>query len=278
VQASAAYDETIAQTMVKLSGTAYCSGTIGQGVENWSCKTCQELPYVTATVVYDKQRKVTGCVGYCADTNSIIIAFSGTDPLSIKNWIADLSLLMCDYTPPTGSSNSCEGCKVHQGFYEGYLSVQEQVHAALDKYLALYPTAQLQFTGHSLGAALTAHAALDVFLTYGIVPTDLYNYGSPRMGNDAFAVFFNQTLTGSATQQRVVHHKDPVPHLLLESLGYRHSPWEVFYNEKNTEFQICDGSGEDPSCSDQYLLDVNILDHLNYLKFSFTDNYLHCKL
>ena len=30
-------------------------------------------------------------------------------------------------------------------------------------------------------------------------------------------------------------------------------------------FRICDGSGEDPNCSDSQTLDLSVYDHLHYL-------------
>lgn len=76
---------------------------------------------------------------------------------------------------------------------------------------------------------------------------------------------------------RLTHHKDPVPHLPSEIDFYEHTMTEVFYNEKQTEYTICK-SQEDKNCSDQYLFDLNVSDHLNYINFDFTANYLTCKL
>ena len=40
---------------------------------------------------------------------------------------------------------------------------------------------------------------------------------------------------------------------------------QIFYDEKQDSYKICDGSGEDKRCSDKYLLDLDVADHLNYL-------------
>lgn len=79
------------------------------------------------------------------DANEIIVSFSGTNPLSIRNWIDDLDAFQTSY--PLCSS----GCKVHKGFYNTYLSVQEQVLTLLKKYVSANPTAKISVTGHSLG-------------------------------------------------------------------------------------------------------------------------------
>ena len=77
---------------------------------------------------------------------------------------------------------------------------------------------------------------------------------------------------------RLTHYRDPVPHLApLGLFDYRHTSTEVFYNEANTHYKVCDGSGEDPRCSDQ-ILDVLLTDHWHYANFSFLTGYLSCKL
>ena len=53
---------------------------------------------------------------------------------------------------------------------------------------------------------------------------------------------------------------------------------QVYYNKANTEFVACDGGGEDPSCADQWAVALDVADHLSYLNFDFTANYLACKL
>ena len=40
---------------------------------------------------------------------------------------------------------------------------------------------------------------------------------------------------------------------------------QVWYNEASSSYQVCDGSGEDPNCSDSLLLPDSISDHLTYL-------------
>ena len=70
-----------------------------------------------------------------------------------------------------------------------------------------------------------------------------------KVGNEAFADF---SVSHGVPIYRVVHHKDPVPHLPFESWGYHHPPTEVFFDADQTSFVVCDDSGEDETCSDQY--------------------------
>ena len=70
-----------------------------------------------------------------------------------------------------------------------------------------FPSYQVKTTGHSLGAALAHHAAL-ALIKEGM-QVSMINFGQPRVGDKAFAVFSQKTMTD---QWRVVHHKDIVPH------------------------------------------------------------------
>ena len=97
------------------------------------------------------------------------------------------------------------------------------------------------------------------------------------MGNSRFAAYVEGRL--GFQLWRLTHNRDPIPHLApLGVLDYRHAATEVFYNEANTKFAVCNGSGEDPACSDQYDLDVELTDHWFYANFSFLTGYLACKL
>jgi len=54
-----------------------------------------------------------------------------------------------------------------------------------------YPNASLGVTGHSLGAGLATLAAVDILLVAGKQIDYLYNFGSPRVGNEAFATYYD---------------------------------------------------------------------------------------
>ena len=54
----------------------------------------------------------------------------------------------------------------------------------------MYHLFYLRVTGHSLGAALATHAAAHL-LVNKVKVTELYTYGSPRVGDPNFSVWFN---------------------------------------------------------------------------------------
>lgn len=71
------------------------------------------------------------------------------------------------------------------------------------------------------------------------VPVHVIDFGQPRVGNPAFASSFNSL----ANEWRVTHWNDIVVHLPPEALGFHHTATEFFYNEANTSWKQCDGSG-----------------------------------
>lgn len=288
------YSLDLSTYLVDFAGAAYCGGDLGRGVENWSCDACKKHPEVhNVTVISDDETGTTGYVALAYPTNftrepSIYVVFAGTDPLKIQTWIDDLQ-----YTQVPYQSKGCDKCEIDKGFLKAYTSVAEWVRGNITKYWHMIPdisVRRLFFVGHSLGAAITSLAALDVMKMFEdneLLPQlaatlEVYTYGEPRVGDEHFARFTNKTLN---SHYRQVHHYDPVPHLppedkipIIDPYRYRHPAREIFYKHKPKDYTICNGSGEDPKCSDQYIADLNVFDHLNYMNFDFIGNYLSCKL
>ena len=108
---------------------------------------------------------------------------------------------------------------------------------------------------------------------------ELYTLGSPRVGDPKYTVWFNEIYGKDHFKARITHRRDPVPHLPLESWGFLHLNTEIFYKGTKKEgAHICnDASGEDKKCSDQYLADVDVLDHLTYFDIDYTGIILACQ-
>uniref|UniRef100_A0A6B2LEG4 Fungal lipase-type domain-containing protein n=1 Tax=Arcella intermedia TaxID=1963864 RepID=A0A6B2LEG4_9EUKA len=219
------------------------------------------------TAFHNDTTNANGYVGVNPSAGYIIVAFTGTNPLSIKNWIDDIDTIPTSYS-------ACSGCAVHEGFYHTYLSVQDEVRNGFRSILLKYPNLPVQVTGHSLGAVLAELGALDLIQTFRVRVSSMYHFGGPRLGNDAFTRYL---LSSIGEVYRVTHWMDPVPHLPPEAFGFVHNPQEVFYNDDQSSYTLCSSTnGEDPSCSDQFVLDADIPDHLNYIGFDFVSNYLSC--
>eukprot|EP00462_Mataza_sp_D1_P011641 CAMPEP_0175150502 /NCGR_PEP_ID=MMETSP0087-20121206/17927_1 /TAXON_ID=136419 /ORGANISM="Unknown Unknown, Strain D1" /LENGTH=284 /DNA_ID=CAMNT_0016436497 /DNA_START=35 /DNA_END=889 /DNA_ORIENTATION=- len=267
------YSPTDAKLYVKYAAATYCCGTLGQGCKEWDCAVCKQLPHLSTIPIYNETNNMHGYVGYDNSTDSIIVAVAGTSPLSIRNWIADIDIVQKPFP-------ACDGCRVHKGFMDAFDSFQPQMEVAIQAFLTEHPTAHVHVTGHSLGAAVAAHVT--VYIATQLPKVQLrstYMFGLPRVGNKAFADYIAATVRSrQLVFFHVTHHRDPVPHLPWEDAGFHHPPTEVYYDEPNAEYRVCDGSGEDPRCADQFDVTLDVFDHLTYLNFSFTENYLGCIL
>lgn len=268
-----AYDDNYildkAERYIKLSGAAYCTDPKirRNSIDNWSCNVCKDFPKMTAHSFKSPKNDANGFVGYDGDANEIIISFSGTNPLSLRNWIDDLNFFKTSYP-------YCEGCEVHQGFYNSFLSVVDTIKGYVSSFQSKHPTATLAVTGHSLGAALAAHAVAE-YTHMGVNVSTSYTYGMPRVGEESFEKWYTSVVPGTF---RVVHRQDPVPKLAPQSFDFHHMPYEVFYVDDYTQWKLCDVEGEDPTCSDQYGYKTDVLNHLRYLDFDIIKNYLSCAL
>jgi len=262
-----------ANRFCELALAAYCSGNLGSGVTTWSCTACKQQPQMKSITQFYSNAytyNANGYVAYDPVEKAIVVSFAGTDPLSITDWIDDIDFFATPYSPCSSS-----GCEVHQGFYNTYLSVQSQIRTAVQSLWTTYgKSSHFQITGHSLGGALAASCAIDFYVTYGVEPQYVYTFGEPRVGNSEFATYYNSKIHNHF---RVTHHQDPVPHLPTELMGFYHENREIFYASNPNGTYVTCATGEDPNCSDQYLIDLNVADHLDYMGFDFTSTYLTCK-
>jgi len=219
--------------------------------------------------VSNTSTNIFGYVGYTGTIAQVI--FRGTQESSLTNWIESMNQFAFRTSFPHLSfiffldlnfSHSSPyplvpNAFVHSGFLDAWHSVRIQVQMAVKNiYSHITPTA-FYFSGHSLGAALSVLAAIEIGAPLS-VPVTCYNYGDPRVGNQVFADYFN------TTTYRVVNEADIVPHLPPKALGFWHIATEVWYTTSST-YKICNPSGEDPSCSDSLLIPLSIPDHLDYL-------------
>jgi hypothetical protein len=134
-----------------------------------------------------------------------------------------------------------------------------------------HPTATILFTGHSLGAALTTFAAIDV--KERLPPKNkilIYNFGSPRTGNQAWSDYVMK-LFPQGTFYRGVHGHDIVPHLPNHWQGFNHAGTEVWYPGRGLELvhQFCYnaiGKDENEGCSGTLgPLEISPEDHMIYV-------------
>lgn len=167
-------------------------------------------------------------------------------------------------------SDLCSGCQVHGGFQNLFRDVQQTVLTVVSGLHSVHPDYRIAVTGHSLGAAIGTLSAS--YLRRAGLPVDAYLFGSPRVGNTAFADYVNG-LGGGATF-RITHYDDPVPRLPGHTLGYAHIDTEYWLAAGGTtrvdygpaDVQVCRGTYNTACNSGTNFLKLNFDAHLYYLQ------------
>lgn len=132
------------------------------------------------------------------NNNYACISFSGT--ITLAQWKADFNYKL---KPAIRLNNYIEGVECHEGFYNLYLSVRNEIW----KWINDHPEINIFFiTGHSLGGALSTIASYDMA---NLNPIH-YSFASPRCGNVKFSEQFNNMLPNS---MRINNTEDIVPQL-----------------------------------------------------------------
>jgi len=167
-----------------------------------------------------------GYVAYDRYRNNIAVAFRGTvTPKNVENiW----KLKQVPYL-------RCNGCTVHEGFFETYESSKQFVIDTVQKFYSEHPTANLYVTGFSLGGGQAVLCAVDLY-NVGFKP-NLLTFGSPRPGNKQFADYTNHLLLG-VLNFRVTYASDAVAVLPLKLLGYKQVGTNVNFKRNGVDYTI----------------------------------------
>lgn len=143
-----------------------------------------------------------------ANPDLVVLAFRGTESSNLRDWMTDAKIRMV-----TG----CGPGRVHRGFLAAIDHIWDEVLTTLTKFRK--DDQPLLLTGHSLGAALATVAAAKLKVS-GLPVNALYTFGSPRVGNAAFAEWFNADFRLKAF--RFVNNNDVVTRVPPRSFGYSH--------------------------------------------------------
>jgi hypothetical protein len=148
----------------------------------------------------------SACVVVAAGRGSTFVTFAGSDPGKIEDWVTDFDAM------PSATG-------LHTGFEKTVETVWPAIETAIKKREATEQA--LFFTGHSLGGALAILAAARAAAEFGIQPTVVYTYGSPRNGGTEFFDTYTPLLGDSTF--RLINGTDIVPTVPPPlSGGYRH--------------------------------------------------------
>ena len=133
---------------------------------------------------------------------AIVVAFAGTDPVRLANWISDFDIKRTD----GGAA---------EGFAVALQAVEDDIVERLPQ------DRPIMVTGHSLGGALAVLLATRLSRLERDV-TAVYTFGMPRPGRRNFSDPYNQNALANRTY-RLVHGEDIVPTVApSEPFGFRH--------------------------------------------------------
>jgi hypothetical protein len=258
------YNESLSFQNVFYAASSYCLAYLK--LQQWTCNACRVNPGFQLRVLLQGVNDTYGMVGHNPLDEQIVVAFKGTNPKNLANWITDLSTGLVPYTH---IASAPANALVHDGFYGSYNSMRAAMIANVNALLALHPTYSILFTGHSMGGASAVLAALDItdLLAAAGAQNDvvLYTYGQPRLGNPTFAAFAS-TLLAQRTlgTWRSVHWRDPVPHLPPQiAFNFEQVGTEVWYTGDMSTYQVCAAYSEDPSCADSVAA-WDVTNHIYY--------------
>lgn len=133
--------------------------------------------------------------------NTFYICFRGTS--TPHDILIDLT---CTLTPLFPAENA--SIRIHNGFHTQFRALFPGIRREFN---AAHQAGRIQkclCTGHSLGAALATITAGMLAKEYSNIQMVCHTFGSPRVGNTAFARWFSNYVSDSI---RVANYRDPIP-------------------------------------------------------------------
>ncbi|KAK3994789.1 Alpha/Beta hydrolase protein [Cladorrhinum sp. PSN332] len=235
--ATTAAELTRLKLYAQWTAAASCNSDVAAGTKVTCGKNeCDTVESHNATVVGSFTGSILDTRGFVAvDPVDKVIVLSFRGSVSVRNWIVDFifTQVPCDLV---------SGCLVHTGFYASYLEIASRALALVGQAKAANPSYEVVVTGYSLGAAVGTIAA--GYIRKGGIAADLITYGSPRVGNNAFAKFVTSQ---AGSEMRATRSADPVARLPPIIFNYRHTSPEYWFNEGSDglvatdEVKICTG-------------------------------------
>jgi triacylglycerol lipase len=198
-----------AKAMIWMSQLAYEAEDPGGPDKIRSVLASLGLGLVDGGIIADDDKMIVPKVktrGFvAAGRGATIVAFAGTDPVVLANWISD-------FDAHIGPAQTADGYRIAAA------AVADQVKKAISA--PALANNKIFVTGHSLGGALAALTAHQIFSNDGAV-TAVYTFGMPRAGSPDFATTQYDPSLGSRTY-RLVHGADLVPNVAPTELGFHH--------------------------------------------------------
>jgi triacylglycerol lipase len=204
--ATAKYQGENAVALASAARLAYNeAATIPPVAEQWGFPRCRFMD----------RRETQGVV--MANDSAIVVAFRGTEPDKLKDWMSDLDTQFVD--GPFG--------QVHCGFNLALSHVWDELNACIAEFQDQGQS--LWVTGHSLGAAL-ATLATARWREQDKPVHGLYTFGSPRVGDRVFERTFDQDFC--SRNFRFVNNADLVTRVPLRAMGFSHAGTLLYFTDK----------------------------------------------
>ncbi|KAK2599153.1 hypothetical protein QQS21_005415 [Conoideocrella luteorostrata] len=287
-------------TFARYATAAYCVGvkdalSPGKVCEIGRRDACGALWDATAVLELKGNHTITGNVAVNPSQRLIVVSFRGTAMSSFRDIMSDLKICpreprlfgdvlrwvieaLCGMLPQTPDDASdpvlplCPNCRVHTGFWTAFRGVKADMLAAVKEQQAKNPGFSVVTTGHSLGGAVATIAG--AYLRKSGISTDIYTFGSPRVGDEAFAAFVSGQSEGKTF--RITNAADPITVSPGIAAGYAHTSPEIWFPDgldKPETMQQCIGFGN-TNCSAQYLFSLGrISDHYG---FKYAKGFVAC--
>ncbi|KAF9785227.1 Alpha/Beta hydrolase protein [Thelephora terrestris] len=255
---------------------AYCQQS---KVQTWSCGgACSAVPGFQPTLTGgDGDDVPLYFVGYWPQQNSVIVSHEGTDPTQFLSILIDLDI---DQVPLSSSlfPGVPGGVLVHEGFRDAHSATAPAILAQVKNLIATKGATSVVAVGHSLGGAI---AELETVYLRLNLPSSVavkgVTYGTPRVGNPAWANWFDSQVNGNFN--RINHNLDPIPIVPGRGMGYSHVAGEIHIDGSN-HWNSCNGNDDtENGCTIASVPNIfvsDILDHLGayasiYIGTTFCD-------
>ncbi|KAI0269944.1 alpha/beta-hydrolase [Gloeopeniophorella convolvens] len=247
---------------IQFARAAYCNPN---KIVGWKCgHACEAIPGFQPTLTGgDGDGTQFYFVGYWPAESAVVVAHQGTDPIELQSDLTDLAIdqgeLHSDLFPGVPA-----GVMVHTGFSAEHRKTAHPILAEVKRLMKLYASKKVILTGHSLGGALSEIECMYMKLN---LPADTIvkgvTFGTPRVGNAAWAAFFDEQIPDFV---RINNKHDLVPIVPGRALGFLHPHGEIHVQQDGTAV-TCSGDDDatDPQCTvmnTPRLSNGNILDHL----------------
>lgn len=267
-----------AQRYARFAMASYCDD---DEVWEWNCHYCDDpsvRSFRAEFILYDPLSFTSAFVGVQDNTKEIIVAFRGTVSTSVDNWASDLDSYKIrlsfidegiDYTP----GFQFPSLFVHEGFLLDFLRHIKSLREAVVELQQRHPDYTISITGHSLGGAMATLGCLlfKAGSEYQSEGLRCITFGSPRVGDQAFASYFDTVIRES---WRYTRDRDPIVHLPPQAWGFVHVNTEVYSIDGVTGPCYAASGMESEQCANARL-GTYPPDHLTYLGIS---RHLSCKV